>query len=485
MKRPQSRTRDGNTFAIPKKDKDAGLFDEFTQVNPKKVENLGYEIGKALRQGINFGNRRKQGALIKSNVELKTKRAVESVKEKLQQQQQEKLQQQQHQQQQQQQQQHGEYVGEAFTNEQDETPDEFVPVDLDEFVSVDLSISQQPKTKDPQQQQQPPTATTSPSRDRSANLNYTLGAHAKYLHLGAEENGQYHYCDVSHLFLDDYHDLVEDTPSNNIKDYISPIPYPELEKLYFGLEPSSGQGSIHEPLPVRTLAIRIRPDVKSRIVMDAVQRALDDLDPSRCIILQNHDCHFRYAVRQSAAPFVIDSQLCTSRIEHQHNDSGYMGRYLVVRVFPIIDYTQVLVENDNNDDTAASAGAASDSQSKDPIPEEPFALNLHLKEASSLLQFLCKYDHADGMAVKADPPSCRMPSLRQTQKGTTNYFLQRSSYRESTNVRKASDTNNSASKNTTTSTTATREDMILPALSKEDWATLQSSSTVLQKIWER
>jgi hypothetical protein len=150
----------------------------------------------------------------------------------------------------------------------------------------------------------------------------------------------------------------------------------------------------------------------------------------------------------------------------------------------------VLVENDNDDDTAASAAAASDSQSKDPIPEEPFALNLHLKEASSLLQFLCKYDHADGMAVKADSPSCRMPSLRQTQKGTTNYFLQRSSYKESTAVRKASNTNHNASKNTTTSTTSTtttttREDMILPALSTEDWSTLQSSSTVLQKIWDR
>ena len=505
MKRQSSRTTSGSsTVVLPKQETDAGSM---FQVNPKRVENLGYEIGKALRQGMNFGNRRKQGALLKSNVELKTKRAVESVKEKLQAQQQEKVQQQQQlQQQQQEDDEHA--VREASTKEQqDETPDLMDSVDLmDEFVSVDLSMNQQPSSPQPNHPPAPkqpsPNATTNrtTTRDGSSNTtnnNYTLGAHATYLHLRAEEHGRYHYCDVSHLFLDRDELGVDDTntaaPSNLMKDYISPISYPELQQLYFGLEPCSGGGD-DEPLPVRTLAIRIRPDVKARIVMDAVQRALDDLDPSRCIILQHDDCHFRYAVRQSAAPFVIDSQLCTSRIKDHYAAGSNMEWYLVVRVFPIIDYTtQVFVDTDNNqEDTLAAAAAAaaiSDSHSKDPIPDEPFALNLYLKEASSLLQFLCKYDHT----VKANPSCCTMPSLRQTQKGTTAYFLERSNYKESKAVRKASNKNqkNDSKSNTTTTTTTattamtTRRDMILPALSKEDWATLQSSSTVLQKIWDR
>jgi hypothetical protein len=518
MKR-QSRTNNSDKFVHPQtsKTQDAGLFDELTQIN---VENLGYELGKKFRQGIakeiaNIGTRRKQGAAI---VELQTKRAVESVKEKLQrqQQQQQQKEQQEHQQQQQDDDDDEDNGEEASTNEIDQTP-------LDEFVSVDLSISSQqqpsPKPKGPHAQQASKATNKTTTREdgsSSNNDNYTLGAHAKYLHLGAEGNGRYHYCDVSHLFLDDLKDdddddnyddgyLKEHTPPPNlIKDYISPISFPELQKLYFGLEPSSQGSGSSEPLPVRTLAIRIRPDVKSRIVIDAVQRAFDDLDPSRCIILQNHECHFRYAMRQSVAPFVIDSQLCTSRIIVENNDnqqqdsSAGLERYLVLRVFPIIDYTQVLiVEDGDNPNNPVGTDAASDSQSKDPIPDEPFRLNLQLKEASSLLQFLHKYSNNAGMdddVNKANhPQSCRMPSLRKSQKGTTTYFLERSSYKESMAVRKVSNKNkknaikatgDSATTTTTTDTT-TRGDMILPALSKEDWATLQSSSTVLQKIWDR
>jgi hypothetical protein len=517
MKR-QSRTNNSDKFVHPQtsKTQDAGgLFDELTQIN---VENLGYELGKKFRRGIakeiaNIGTRRKQGAAI---AELQTKRAVESVKEKLQRQQ--KQQKEQQEQQQHQQQDDDDANGdEASTNEIDQTT-------LDEFVSVDLSISSQqpppkPKPKGPHAQQTPNATNTNnktATRDGSSNHNnnYTLGAHAKYLHLGAEGNGRYHYCDVSHLFLDDLKDndddddddnyddgyLKEHTPPPNlIKDYISPISFPELQKLYFGLEPSSQGSGSSEPLPVRTLAIRIRPDVKSRIVIDTVQRAFDDLDPSRCIILQNHECHFRYAMRQSLAPFVIDSQLCTSRIMVENNDNNQqdsaagLERYLVLRVFPIMDYTQVLiVEDGDNPYNPVGTDAASDSQSKDPIPDEPFRLNLQLKEASSLLQFLHKYSNNSGMDdnVKVHhPQSCRMPSLRKSQKGTTTYFLERSSYKESMAVRKISNkksafkaTGGSATRPTTQTT---RGDMILPALSKEDWATLQSSSTVLQKIWDR
>jgi hypothetical protein len=90
-------------FVIPTPPKDVGYFENYTQVNSKKVENIGYELGKWFRQGIakevatigiGIGNGKHQGPSMTSNVGLQTKRAVESVKEKLQRQQQPQQQQQ-------------------------------------------------------------------------------------------------------------------------------------------------------------------------------------------------------------------------------------------------------------------------------------------------------------------------------------------------------------------------------------------------------
>jgi hypothetical protein len=231
---------------------------------------------------------------------------------------------------------------------------------------------------------------------------YTLQDHADYLKLRAEHVGGWYYCDMTSKFLPTTSGTV--TAKDLVKDYCLPVPFRKLKRIYAGLvfhdvlqhikrppattpanatnrefsTPQRGatvtqdgllvtpsrnstaptlrtpktpadsamQGDLHpnhnveEPLPVRTVAIRVRPDVLCGAIMDAVHHAFEIL-PSNCTthVLKRQGGHIRGAVYvpNKQVAYVVDIQLCT-----QKNDD--LERRLVVRYYHIQDDPEALYE---------------------------------------------------------------------------------------------------------------------------------------------
>ena len=146
---------------------------------------------------------------------------------------------------------------------------------------------------------------------------YTLEDHADYLLMKMETHGRYWFCDVSDLF-------GESTIPILVKEYLSPIQFEELQGIYHGLQQSIPSMD-PEPLPVRTLVMRIRPDVNCLHIISAVKEAL----PGSSIFLHQEEGHIRCAVSpHGSTSFVLDAQLCTAK-------SHFMERQLMLRVYNI------------------------------------------------------------------------------------------------------------------------------------------------------
>jgi hypothetical protein len=321
-----------------------------------------------------------------------------------------------------------------------------------------------------------------------AGYSYTIGDHAKYLHLSSKESG-YHFCDMTHLFLMDDESESSRVVPNIFKDYVSPVPYEYLKTLYLFLE-RSFPGTESEPLPIRTLTIRIPPHVKCGSVMDAFHKALiSDIDDDNCIILKRQGGHFRLVFRNSssAPSVVIDAQLCTFKTTTTTGHQG-LERRLVLRVYHAIDDQQAMdeiadhlpnnststeIESSSSDDNSTSTEIESSSDDDDDSCGVAFQVNLRLKEASSLLQYLLlAHDDSSssGDIEKSDSEYVLAP--RRSASGTTFYLMDR--YQKTESVRKVQNVNDGEART-----------IVLPALSQEDWSALQASFPILQSICEQ
>jgi hypothetical protein len=231
---------------------------------------------------------------------------------------------------------------------------------------------------------------------------FTLQGHADYLKLRTERMGGWYYCDMTSKYLPATSGSV--TTVDMVKDYCLPIPFRKLKRLYTGLVfhdvmphvkrtptiPSnvskentpvtpqrivtSSEGLqaapvtpapstaipilrtpktpaeisttatmnhyVEEPLPFRTISIRVRPDVLCGAAMDAVHHSFEML-PSSCTthVLKRQGGHMRGAVYvpNKQVAYVVDIQLCA-----QKNDD--LERRLVVRYYHIQDDPEALQE---------------------------------------------------------------------------------------------------------------------------------------------
>lgn len=267
---------------------------------------------------------------------------------------------------------------------------------------------------------------------------YTLQEHADHLRLRTEKTGGWYYCDMSRFLQAD----TEIECPDLIKDYALPIPFRKLKRMYTGLSyhpvesikstkelstpakffaspppkmPTGSTGTpgrIHpiadstispstqatgaatsprpptarieeEPLPVRTIAIRIRPDVLVGAVMDSIHHAFEVL-PSNCVshVLKRQGGHFRagvYMTDKSLAS-VADAQLCTQK-------SGNLERRLVLRFYHVQDDPEAMLElgqavhhsQVNRDSLEPSTPSFNFSTNKS-------SATRHMKEACSLIQ---------------------------------------------------------------------------------------------------
>ena len=299
-----------------------------------------------------------------------------------------------------------------------------------------------------------PVTFMSPQRqERKAPEAYTLQDHAEHLGLRTEKMGGWYYCDMSRFLQPDTEAECQDL----VKDYALPIPFRKLKRLYSGIvyhhvqsikapkelstparmfaspppkplgssnatpvkvrpiqqsshstpdasgvtESLPSQAPVHqeEPLPVRTVAIRIRPDVLVGAVMDSIHHAFEVL-PRNCVshILKRQGGHFRAAVyvTSKALAYVADAQLCT-----QKNDD--LERRLVIRFYHIQDdpeamqeLGQVLHQTKSMQDRKNPGSLSLLEAGSTSIADE------HMKQACSLIQRLMAAQQQGG-AGKMEP----------------------------------------------------------------------------------
>ncbi|KAG7367192.1 hypothetical protein IV203_029862 [Nitzschia inconspicua] len=407
---------------------------------------------------------------------------------------------------------------------------------------------------------------------------YTLQDHAEYLKLRTERVGGWYYCDMTSKFLpalsgsEVAHDLVKDyclpipfrklkrlytglvfhdvlqhtkkppamtpsrdanksanTPTRNTTSSHDPPVTPVTSALISSAPilrtpktpaearshlQSNPSHNVEEPLPVRTVAIRVRPDVLCGAIMDAVHHAFEIL-PSNCTtrVLKRQGGHLRGAVYvpDMQVAYVVDIQLCT-----QKNDD--LERRLIVRYYHVQDDPEALqelaqtlqqiqqqvppspdvVENTQRRDnslptvTSNTSGLSSltnstytvastvvNSAESDVIAQEKLAANRHLKQSCSLIQRLMAAQQQGGiqemdlsqqktwLGLRDIPFDSKWAMQRSIGKHLESNFKSCPSVRE---------------ENKKANPTIRR--LTLPSLSAKDWSLLDVSWTLTGHIVE-
>ena len=287
---------------------------------------------------------------------------------------------------------------------------------------------------------------SSPSRSLSDDIDsyktlYKLEDHAEYLHL-RKEIGGYYYCDVSHM-------LVESNISKLIKDYLSPISYQRLDAQYFGLN----RTEVDESLPVRTMAIKIRPDITSDVVIRAIEEACEGHADMSARILNQHEGRFQcliLPVDETSEPFVIDAAMCTGR-------SGSIERQLIVRIFQAEEY---IIDNNSSRHQNSKRNTAKKHRTDE--DDLMIHINLHLKDSCCLMQYVERQgrDCVDPM---------KQPSPRSSTKACTAFLS--GHYEPTFSVQLAKELNHPNFR-------------VYPSLNSKDWSLIQSSWKTVARIWK-
>jgi hypothetical protein len=268
---------------------------------------------------------------------------------------------------------------------------------------------------------------------KSASQHYTLGDHSDFLFLSAEKNG-WRYCDISPT-------LSESHIPKLVKDYISPVvSFEHLKQVYSDVKRTlkeTDQGASRpEPLAIRTLAFRVRPDVPSQTIMGAVESSFSDIPES--IVLTHQEGHYRCVM--TSIPCIFDAQLCVTTSEP-------FERTLLLRVYHAHDDETAMEKID---------GIVEPSTLKDSEALLAFSTHLHLRQASSLVQLL-----------SAENASPQTACPKETPSDTSAHLLYK--YESGPSVSEHT-TDESAN--------------LLPALSTKDWFIVQSSEPLCIRVWK-
>ena len=175
------------------------------------------------------------------------------------------------------------------------------------------------------------------------------------------------------------------------------------------------KNNIEEPLPVRTVSIRVRPDVLCGAIMDAAYHAFEVL-PSECTthFIKRQGGHLRGAVYvpKSQLAYVVDVQLCT-----QKNET--LERRLLLRFYHIQDDPDALhelgqilhrrkqrqSENQSHppaNESGISVNASSyssrvqDNEADDVMMRDRSIANRHMRQTCSLIQRLMAAEKQKG-----------------------------------------------------------------------------------------
>jgi hypothetical protein len=403
-------------------------------------------------------------------------------------------------------------------------------------VTATIPVNPNPVMVTPTKQPSLQRIATDPPIETRPPAVYTLQDHADHLKLYTEKIGGWYYCDMSQ-----YIDLADNgsVPRDLLKDYCLPIPFRKLKRLYSGLmyhqvasakapkqlatpakifaspapkvshpDPSIPNTPVRmpagastpstpatpsnvppppppppapheEPLPVRTVSIRIRPDVLCGAVMDAMHHAFEIL-PNTCTsrVLKRQGGHLRGAVymKDKSLAYVVDAQLCT-----QKNDE--LERRLLVRFYHVQDDPEAMQE----------LGQALQQKAAEPQPSAVDALlliesssednniaNGHMKQSCSLIQRLMAAQQQGSKKTLDAKQQASWLGLRDHTAFTTKSQMQNavamhleSNFKSCPSVREE---NKKA--------TPTIRRLTLPSLSGKDWILMEVSWSLTSSIME-
>ena len=283
----------------------------------------------------------------------------------------------------------------------------------------------------------------------SKGVTYTLFDHYTFLKLSEVPNLGF-VCDVSDHLLQS-----EEGHNNDIKEFCEPISDEALASTYYGLGELA-----QDSLPVRTLTIRIRPDVLCGAVMDSVFASVEACSDHSLRLLKRQGGHLRAVVVNGKVPFVVDAQLCTSRF-------GNYQRLLVLRFYYATSSELAEVEFFSSIGGKEYEMPSEKEQNWMNLHVRGAQMNLHLREACALVQLINNKRGAlndNSWADSGFPWSRRINSPRQA----CTYLT--SSFRWSPSVRSPKRRFSGPS-------------IVLPSLSRDDWMVIQSSWSLCDRIW--
>jgi hypothetical protein len=351
-----------------------------------------------------------------------------------------------------------------------------------------------------------PSPSLSLRRHRLNTLSYTVKDHRHVLAIRKEQHGWYSVAIGQHLGISSIglpKGTSDDETDDNIKyavtEYCLSIPVPTLHQLFVGIpdrtissslsslendtdkskksthdETSTEAIAISPALPVRTITMRIRPDVLCGAVMEVVHSALNALQIQ---VTKHQGGHIQGVIGHGKihdetnefVPFMIDVRLVTTKTET-------CDRVLLLRIYhnhSNSNSNEIAPGNDSSefrppDDHAPLTVDQTDEPLSQYVePEEDIlcernvsqTIASHLREAAALIQIM---ESTKGMKRIYHVT----PTAHLTQDDMRNIVTEHllTSYRACPSVKSGVIT--------------------LPSLNAEDFAVIVSSGRLLQLIWD-
>ena len=297
---------------------------------------------------------------------------------------------------------------------------------------------------------------SSPSLLRMGNqtIPYNTDDHQRVL--GVERNlecGWYTVDLTRHVVVSSQH-----PPGHGLEEICVALPPTKLQPWFIGLQGavkassgSSGQNQTNAPLPVRTLTIRIRPDVLCGAVMDAVTTSLRSAK-----IWKRQGGHLRALLRsqydeENAKMFVVDAQVVTFK-------SMECRRVLLIRIY----HSDAHFPDRDPDEEEALAESAPPSMLDSPMAEGAMdpAANLHLREACALLERI-EYPSTSNKALHRPAQSPSMSDRETMSQSVRKHLLDH--YQACPSVKLGQPT--------------------LPSLNADDWPIVQAAWPWIYDVW--
>ena len=322
---------------------------------------------------------------------------------------------------------------------------------------------------------------SSPRFGRNPPILYTANDHRVTLSLRKEEYGGWYSVSLErHFGLTRRND--DDTSVEYIDDeiieYCLAIPNVKLRQLFVGLPeritptsaestrvttPKAASSSPPPPLPVRTIAMRIRPDVLCGAVMEAVHHAFTQLNVRvskrqggnvQGVVVPPLPKEIRHREELvEDPPFLIDVRLVTSKSEPYH-------RVLLIRVYHY--WGEIVPEDGGSCRNAPPEDTTSPYFDQNDLIVEPLSnkVALHLREAAALVQMI---ESPTGIKKIKLPTKHEGAWIEQDiTKAVSNHLIEH--YRACPSVNDAGIT--------------------LPALNAEDFSVILASGSLIQMVWE-